>query len=308
MRRLTKDKHVYELDPQATPAITIASGEELIVEMWDVFQGLRDPQAIFDKFERPPETGLISDTLPIPATGPIYVEGAMPGDALKIDFIRLRAIKDAVQRTRPQSGYLADDFPEIRVTVMPIEGDHLLFPGDIKIPLKPDVGMVATMPNHAQHPSGRIGPFGGDIDLHELGDGNTLYLPVFVEGGLLAMGDGHAVAGEATLAGTAAETELEIHLRVTVGKGVNLKSPRALTPEHFVILAHGRNDGDLGESLTQAVREMVDFLVEERGMEAHDAYTLLSFAGNVVGPPSSRRLYMSSPKVTLSRKVYDQLG
>ena len=304
MKRLTKDNHVYEMDPKTPAAITISSGEELIVETWDVFEGLRDPQAIHEKFELAPNPG----TLPIPATGPIYVEGAIPGDALRIDFLSIKAIRDAVQRSRPGSGYLDEDFPDIHVTVMPIENGHLRFPGEIRIPVKPDVGMVATTPPYVHHPSGRVGPHGGDIDLHELGEGSTLFLPVFVEGGLLVMGDGHAVAGEATMAGTAAESQLEIHIRVTVEKGVTLKSPRALTPEHFVILAHEENQGDLTACLKRAVREMVDVLVNEKGMEPYDAYALLSIAGDVVGPPSSRRLYMSSPKVRLSRQVYDQLG
>ena len=304
MKRLTRDKHVYDLDPKAEPAITIASGEELIVETWDVFQGLRDSEAIHQRFELGPDPS----ALPIPATGPIYVEGAMPGDALRLDFISITPIKDAVQRQRPGSGYLDEGFPDIHVTIMPIEGDHLLFPGGIKIPLSPDVGMVATTPTYVEHPSGRIGPHGGDIDLHDLGEDTSLYLPVFVPGGLLAMGDGHAAAGEATMAGTAAEAQLDVHLRVTLEKGLNLKSPRALTRDNFVILAHDRNDGDLAACLKRAVQEMLDVLVDEKGMDTKSAYALLSVAGAVVGPASTWRLYMSSPKVTIARDVFDQLG
>ena len=304
MKRLTKDKHIYALDPDATPAITIESGEELIVETWDVFQGLQDSEAIHQKFELGPNPA----ALPIPATGPIYVEDAMPGDALKIDFIRITPIDHAIQRQRPGSGYLDNDFPDIHVTLMPIEGDHLVFPGGVQIPLSPDMGMVATTPTYILHPSGRIGPHGGDIDLHDLGEGTTLYLPVLVPGGLLVMGDGHAAAGEATMAGTAAEAQLEVHLRITVEKGRNLKSPRALTQNNFVILAHGANDGNLTECLTRAVKEMLDVLVDEKGMTPNDAYALMSVAGAVVGPASDRRLYMSSPKVTLARGVYEQLG
>ena len=294
MKRLTKDKYVRELDPKATPAITIVSGEELIVETWDAFEGVRDASTL-------------GKTLKPPATGPIYVEGAMPGDALKIDFISVKAVKDAAQYSTSEIGILGEEYPDTRLTAMPIEGDYLIFPGGIKLPLRPDVGVVATTPTYVQRPYGSIGPYGGDIDIHELGEGSTLYLPVFVEGGLLVMADGHAVAGEGTMAGSAAETSLELHVRVTVEKGLNLKSPRALTPEHFIIQAHAENDGDLAECVRQAVREMVEFLVQEKGMKPEDAYSLLSLAGDVVGPPSSRNLYMASPKVMLSRHVFDQL-
>ena len=139
MKRLTKDKHVRELDPKAIPAITIASGEELIVETWDAFEGVRDASAL-------------GQTLKPPATGPIYVEGAMPGDALKIDFISVKAVKDAAQYSTSEIGVLGEEFPETRLTAMPIEGDYLIFPGGIKLPLRPDVGVVATTPTYIQRP------------------------------------------------------------------------------------------------------------------------------------------------------------
>ena len=84
MKRLTKDNYIYTLDPKGKPAITIASGEELIVETWDAFQGQRDPNAVSER------------TLKGPATGPIYVEGAAPGDALKVDLLGIVPGKEAV--------------------------------------------------------------------------------------------------------------------------------------------------------------------------------------------------------------------
>ena len=100
MKRLTKDKHVYVLDPQAAPAITIASGEELIVETWDAFEGERDPVALETRGVRGP------------ATGPIHVEGATPGDALKVDFIRITAINEGVHLVRPGRGFLVKEFDQ----------------------------------------------------------------------------------------------------------------------------------------------------------------------------------------------------
>jgi amidase len=96
--RLTKDKHVYHLDPNAEPAIVIASGEELLVETWDAFEGGRDP----DTIRRMGIRGA--------ATGPIYVEGAAPGDALKIDFIGIRAVVESVHLVSPERGFLQEDF------------------------------------------------------------------------------------------------------------------------------------------------------------------------------------------------------
>ena len=105
MKRLTKDKYVYSLDPEAPPAISIVSGEELMVETWDAFEGLRDPRSITEK------------ALKGPATGPIYVEGSMPGDALKADFIRIRAIKEGVHLVSPGRGFLQEKFSQHQATI-----------------------------------------------------------------------------------------------------------------------------------------------------------------------------------------------
>ena len=146
MKRLTKDRHVYALDPEATPAIIITSGEELIVETWDAFEGLRDASAIDEK-------GLKG-----PVTGPIYVEGAMPGDALKIDFINIRAIKEATHLVSPGRGFLEEDFSEFCITVMPVEGDHLLFPGGLKLPSGPRWAWWPPLPCMYSRPPATAAP------------------------------------------------------------------------------------------------------------------------------------------------------
>ena len=291
MKRLTKDKHIYALDPRATPAITIASGEELVVETWDAFEGLRDASAISEK------------AILGPATGPIYVEGAMPGDALKIEFIGIRPIKEAVHLVSPGRGFLEEEFSQYQAIVMPIEGDNLLFPGGVRLPIRPTVGLVATTPTYVQHTASNNGPYGGDIDMKELVEGSVLYIPVFVDGGLLAMGDCHAVVGDGAVGGTGAEVEAEVHIRVTIERGLKLRSPRALTPEYFVTLSYGE---DLGTAMKQAVRDMVDFLVQEKDMSPYNAYSLLSLAGDV---RVSRTFRPISPvKMMLSRRVLEQIG
>ena len=138
--------------------------------------------------------------------------------------------------------------------------------------------------------------------MKELVEGSVLYLPVFVPGALLAMGDCHAVVGDGAVAGTGAECSADTHVRVTVEKGVNISGPRAITPEHYVVLSHGE---DLGPAMKQAVREMVDFLITEKRMAPYDAYTLCSLAGDV---RVSRTFRPISPvKMMLSRQALEQL-
>ena len=121
MQRLSRDKYTTVLDPALSPAITIASGEELIVETWDAYKG------VWGADQEPPEVGA--------ATGPIAVEGAGPGDALRIDILAITPGTAAMHDVRPGRGFLGETFTERRPTVMPIRDGHLMFPGGISHPL-----------------------------------------------------------------------------------------------------------------------------------------------------------------------------
>ena len=293
MKHLSRNHKIYVLDPANPPAISIDSGEELMVETWDAFEGVRDPRALNEQ------------QLKGPAIGPIYVNGAEPGDALRIDFISVtpKADEGAAHMVSPGRGFLAEDFDQAYPTVMTIEDGHVVLPSGVRLPLNPSMGLVATTPTYQQLTASDSGPYGGDIDLKELVVGSTLYLPVFVEGGLLAMGDCHAVVGDGAVGGTGAECSADSHIRVTVEKGMGIESPQAMTPDYFVVLYYGE---ELGPAMKGAVRSMVDFMVREKGMEPYDAYTLLSMAGDV---RMSRTFRPISPvKMMLDRRALEQLG
>ena len=291
MKHLDREQHVYVLDPQNAPAISIDSGEELMVETWDAFQGERDPAALGAK------------QLLGPVTGPIYVNGAEPGDALKVDFISITPKEGAAHMVMPGRGFLEERFTEGYPTIIKFDSGYAVLPGGVRLPLASSMGLVATTPTYPQRTASDSGPYGGDIDMKELVQGSALYLPVFVPGGMLAMGDCHAVVGDGAVAGTGAECSSDTHIRVSVEKGMGIRGPRALTPDYFVVLSHGE---ELGPAMKQAVRDMVDFLVNEKGMSPYDAYTLLSLAGDV---RVSRTFRPISPvKMMLSRKVLEQLG
>jgi len=291
MKHLGREHHIYILEPQAVPAITIDSGEELIVETWDAFMGERDPLV------------LGASALKGPATGPIAVNGAQPGDALKVEFLSITPKEVAAHMVMPGRGFLAEEFSEGYPTLIELDSGHAVLPSGVRIPLRPSMGLVATTPTYRQETASDSGPYGGDIDMKELVEGSTLYLPVFVPGGMLVLGDCHAVVGDGAVAGTGAECSADTHIRVTVEKGMGLKGPRALTPDYFVVLSHG---DELGPAMKQAVRSMVDFLVEEKGLAPYDAYTLCSLAGDV---RVSRTFRPISPvKMLLSRNALEQLG
>ena len=223
MKRLSRDKYTTVLDPALPPAITIASGEALVVETWDAYKG------VWGADQQPPEVGA--------ATGPIAVAGAHPGDALRIDILAITPGPMAMHDVRSGRGFLGETFTERRPTVMPIRDGHIVFPGGIKLPLNPSIGLIATTPTVLQITASDSGPYGGDLDMKELVAGSTLWLPVFVPGGMLVLGDCHAVVGDGAVGGTGAECSAEVTLRITVEQDRHLPGPRALTPQHFAVLA-----------------------------------------------------------------------
>jgi amidase len=289
MKRLSRDKFTTVLDPSLSPAITVTSGEELVVETWDAYMG------VWGADEQPRVMG--------PATGPIAVEGASPGDALQVDILEIKPDAAAMHDVRAGRGFLGEEFTTRWPTVMPIHDGHLQFPGGLKIPVNPSVGLIATTPHAIQQTASDSGPYGGDIDMKELTAGSTIWLPVFVPGGLLVLGDCHAVVGDGAVGGTGAECAAEITLRVTVEKGMRIERPRALTPQYFVTVSYGE---DVGAAMRQAVSDMVQFLAREKGMEPYAAYSLLSLAGDI---RVSRTFRPISPvKMMLSRQILEQIG
>jgi len=289
MQRLSRDNYTTVLDPTLAPAITIASGDTLVVETWDAYKG------VWGADQQPPEVGA--------ATGPIAVAGAQPGDALRIELLEITPDTSAMHDVRPGRGFLGETFIERRPTIMPIRDGHLQFPGGITLPVKPSVGLIATTPTMVQITASDSGPYGGDLDMKELVAGSTLWLPVFVPGGMLVLGDCHAVVGDGAVGGTGAECSAEVTMRITIEPARHLPGPRVLTTEHFAILASGE---DVGDTMKMAVQHMVDFLVHERGMEPYAAYSLLSLAGDVRMSRTFRPL--SPVKMLLARDVLEQIG
>ncbi len=293
MRHLARDQYTTTLDRTVAPKLVVESGEEVEVETWDAFMGVWDAGATRE--------------IVGPMAGPIAVRGAMPGDALKVELLEICPVdvapgRSALHNSSSAHGFLREEFNRHHPLVMPIKDGHLLFPGGIKIPLNPAIGFIATTFTEPQKTTSDSGPYGGDIDLKELTAGSTIWLPVFVPDALLCLGDVHAVVGDGCVGGTAAECCARVRFRVSVENNAKLCRPRVLTPEHVITVCYGE---DVGVAMKQAVRDMVQYLVDEKGMDPYEAYALLSLAGDV---RISRTFRPISPvKMMLSRQVLDQI-
>ncbi|MFN0316843.1 MAG: acetamidase/formamidase family protein [Burkholderiales bacterium] len=218
-------------------------------------------------------------------TGPIYVEGAQPGDVLKIRINRIVPRTYGANWNLPGAlklGQFPDEFPEgqVRYFYFDLRRMTTQFSPDIEIPLRPFPGILGV----ARAEPGRYstvppGPFGGNMDIRELTEGTTLFLPVFVEGALLWSGDSHAAQGNGEINLTAIETAFnELSLTVEVIKGQTLRWPRIETPDHWIIAGMDR---DLNKALEIMKNEAIDFLVQQRKITAAQAEKLLPSVADV---------------------------
>lgn len=214
-------------------------------------------------------------------TGPVYVEGAMPGDTLEVRILSIDLALD--YGYNGCSGYLRENCDRqagpslIRLDRKAMTAEFL--PG-IVIPLKPFFGSmgVAPAPELGRVSSNPPGRHAGNLDNRELVAGSTLLIPVFVPGALFQVGDGHAAQGDGEVNQTGIETSLRGRLQLTVRKGATMSWPRAETATDYISMA---TDPDLAVATKLAIQEMIDFLVATKGLTKHQAYQLTSMAGHV---------------------------
>jgi len=270
----------------AKPVLTMKSGETVEVQAVSVGNPMTLERAGLREDEIEPEILRIYKEVPReargpgghPLTGPIFIEGAEPGDVLevRIQEIRLRA----AYAFNSTAGFLADQFANNRkTTIIRLDREKMIghFAPGIEIPLRPFFGSMGVAPPEA---AGKInsappGIHAGNLDNKELVAGTTLYIPVHAKGALLEIGDGHAGMGNGEIDITAMETSLTGVFQLIVRKDMHLKWPRAETPTHWITMG-------LDPDLTQAARicglETIDFLVNEKHMMPVDAYALSSVA------------------------------
>lgn len=214
-------------------------------------------------------------------TGPVYVEGAAPGDVLEVKVLSIELPID--YGYNGCSGILPENCDRTagtRIITLDRAAMTAEFLPGIVIPLKPFFGSmgVAPAPEVGRVSSNPPGRHAGNLDNRELTAGSTLFIPVFVPGALFEIGDGHAAHGDGEVDQTAIETSLRGRVQLTVRKDMKLTWPRAETATDYIAMA---TDPDLMVATKAAIQEMVDFLVANKGLTPHQAYQLTSIAGNV---------------------------
>ena len=271
-------------DAKTPPALRVRSGDVVEIEALVAFTvegleaaGLRRDQiqpALLEIDREVKDRGQVPHIL----TGPIWVDGAEPGDVLEVKIISVEpTIPYAVNFFGPGEGFLQDEFTYeyYKLTPLDLARKVAKFSKNIEIPIRPFFGVLGVAPPLF---SGRIssGPpwiHTGNMDNKELVAGSTVYLPVHVKGALFSAGDGHAAQGDGEICVTALETSLRGTFQLSVRKGRRLSWPRAETPGHFITMGF---DEQLDTATRIAVNEMMDLLVKEKGLSREEAYILIS--------------------------------
>jgi acetamidase/formamidase len=278
--------HHFGWDRSIPPVLTVAPGATIEFECIDAGGGQVSRNS----------TAASLTTLDFarvnPVTGPVYVEGAKPGDALKVTVQAFRPSGFGWTANIPGFGLLADQFPEPALKLWSYDREGrkpALFSSGAAVPLKPFAGTIGLAPaepgRHSVVPPRRVG---GNLDIRDLAAGTVLYLPVEVEGALFSVGDTHAVQGDGEVCGTAIESPMHVTLTFDVEKGGNLQTPRFTTPgpvaRHLDVKGYDVTTGigpDLMQGARSAVMQMVDLISARHGLNPVDAYMLSSVCADL---------------------------
>lgn len=269
MKTITSDKVVYSLDKNHEPVLEIESGEEVRFQTCDCFSN-----------EIETEEDLIMDidfTKINPATGPVFVKDANPGDILKVTIEKINIKDQGVVAVAKDFGLLGDLVKEPKTRVVEIKNNKAYFL-EKEIPMRKMIGVIGNAPEGEGVETGTPGAHGGNMDTTLIQEGSTLYLPVNVEGALFALGDLHGAMGDGEIGVSGLEIPGEVDVKIEVLKDKKLPVPFLETEDLIVAIA---SDPDHKQAAYNATKNMAEFLVENTKLEIRDAIMLLSISGDL---------------------------
>lgn len=270
MLTIHTDTVIYTMSLDNPPVASIQSGATLCFETLDCYsnQITREDQNLHGM-----DWGKVN-----PATGPVFVEGAQPGDTLKVEILDIRLGSQGVMVDGPRRGVTGRAVAEETIKILPISQGQIRFNQALSFPAEPMIGVIGTAPADTGVDTGTPAPHGGNMDCASIGIGTTLYLPVNVPGAKLALGDLHARMGDGEVAVCGVETAGAVTVRVTVIKGSPLPLPFLVRETEAAAICSAKT---LDRSAEGAAMAMHRFLTAQLGMDAHEAGMLLSIVGQL---------------------------
>jgi amidase len=295
MLTLSDEKHFFAFSKENEPVLRIKSDERVKIKAMDAFSNqVRTEEDELDS---------INWDLVNPATGPIYVEGAQPGDVLKVTIEKIKVGTLGVMATGEDLGVFGSYFNGMTKKLIPIEGDFAIFNERLKIPLNKMIGVIGIAPEGAPVNCGTPGSHGGNMDTKLITEGASVLLPVFTEGALFGAGDVHAAMGDGEVCVTGVEIDAELTLKFEVIKDMTLNNPMVETDEMLSCIASEKN---LEDAALKAARDMYDYLNANTDFKGEELAMLLSAVGDlqisqIVDP-------LKTARFTVSKKHLNTIG
>lgn len=273
MKQLEIGPLYYEFSRHNEPRIRIESGETLLVQTEDAFSGqIRTNDDRRDKTEVPNSN---------PQTGPIWIEQAKPGDTLAVKILSIEAsLGQCATRTsdpKQLGEWLGEDCPH-GTHIAKISDDMIHWSDQVKIPYAPMLGCIGTAPAEGVPTTGPAGLHGGNMDIVETSPGSTVFLPVFVDGGLLYLGDAHAAMGHGELSASGLEMASNTVICVELLKDQVIPGPRIESPTEIMTIATGC---PMERSIAQGYAWLSLWMEEEFGWNRWRAFDLLTHVGKI---------------------------
>ena len=270
MLTIHTDTKIHKMSKDNPPVATAKSGDTVCFETLDCFgcQLKSEDQLL----------GGLDWSNINPATGPLFVEGAEPSDVLKVEILKIELDKQGVMVDGPGSGVTGVAVTTESTKILPVSDGVVKFNEKLSFPICPMIGVIGTAPAEEGVDTGTPGPHGGNMDCTRIGEGATLYLPVNVEGALLAMGDLHALMGDGEVEVCGVEIAGAVTVRLTVLKNCALPTPFLVNKEVAMAIFSAES---LDDAAVGATMSMHSFLMKELHMNEHEAGMLLSVVGNL---------------------------
>lgn len=268
MEVLTRDSGIiYDFNKNHKPVKTVASGTTIEIETYDCFKNqIQSAETVVTEID----WNQIN-----PATGPIYVEGAMPGDVLKVKIEKVEIADQGVMVVGPNLGVMGHRITNMEAKIIPVRDSKAIF-GQVEIPVNTMIGVIGVAPEGEGVNCGTPGNHGGNMDNKMVTEGATLYFPVFTEGALFGLGDFHAAMGDGEISVSGIEIPGKATVTLEVLKDVKLQHPMLENDEVFTQIVSAET---LDQAIKVATEEMIDRIVEKSGLPISEVTMLMSAAG-----------------------------
>lgn len=267
---INHENHIFSFSKFNKPVIEVEDGDEIIFETLDCFSNQIKNNN--DKLES------IDWNKVNPATGPVFVKDAKPGDVLEVVINDIEIENRGVIATGKGIGVLGSSLNEMFFKVVNIEGEKVIYDENLNFPIKPMIGVIGVAPENGEINCGTPGNHGGNMDTKLITKGAKVYLPVFVDGGLLALGDLHALMGDGEVCGTGVEVAGKVTIKVRVRKDFKLNTPMVVNEK---VISMIYSDINLEKAIEKSILEMINLIQLKKEISNEQLIMLFSIIGNV---------------------------